>query len=126
MPTGDLATPDLYWGTWGQGLLSEWWETPPQLTWPEAVITYGRMRHDPQLKGVLSAYKLPLLRATWAVDPSGCRDEVVRPVDRTSGVAPPVLVLAAGSSSPDVITGTGDYGGAGDSCRPGRGGAAGG
>jgi hypothetical protein len=77
-PTSDMGTPDLYWGTWGQGLLSEWWETAPQLIWPEAVITYGRMRHDPQCKGVLSAYKLPLMRATWAIDPAGCRDEVVQ------------------------------------------------
>lgn len=77
-PTSDIGTPDLYWGTWGQGLLSEWWETAPQLIWPEAVITYGRMRHDPQIRGVLSAYKLPLLRATWALDPAGCRDEVVQ------------------------------------------------
>lgn len=23
--TTDIGTPDLYWGTWVQGLLSEWW-----------------------------------------------------------------------------------------------------
>jgi hypothetical protein len=47
------------------------------------------MRHDPQLKAVLSAYKLPILRATWAVDPAGCRDEVVTRVSDNLGL--PVL-----------------------------------
>lgn len=42
--------------------------------------TYGRMRHDPQLQAVIKAYVLPILRATWAVDGSGCRDEVVQQV----------------------------------------------
>jgi hypothetical protein len=38
------------------------------------------MRHDlgPQLKAVLAAYLLPILRATWCLDPEGCRDEVVK------------------------------------------------
>jgi hypothetical protein len=53
------------------------------------VITYGRMRHDPQLRGVLSAYLLPILRATWLVDPEGCRDEVVQRVADDLGM--PVL-----------------------------------
>jgi len=44
------------------------------------------MRHDPQLKAVLSAYCLPLLRATWAVDPAGCRDEVVQHVADGLGI----------------------------------------
>lgn len=53
-------------------------ETVPQLAWPESVPTYSRMRHDPQLQAVLNAYTLPIRAASWAVDPAGCRDEVVR------------------------------------------------
>jgi hypothetical protein len=77
-PTSDIGTTDLYWGTWGQGLLTDWWETTADLIWPQSVITYGRMRHDPQLRAVLNAYFLPIMRATWVLDPEGCRDEVVQ------------------------------------------------
>lgn len=77
-PTKDIGVPDFAWGQWGQGLLSDWWESSPELVWPQSVVTYGRMRHDPQIKGVLGAYLYPLLRANWALDPAGCRDEVVQ------------------------------------------------
>jgi hypothetical protein len=77
-PTSDIGSTDLYWGTWGQGLLTDWWETTADLIWPQSVITFGRMRHDPQLRAVLNAYFLPILRATWVLDPEGCRDEVVQ------------------------------------------------
>lgn len=86
-PTSDIGRPDFNWGTWGQGLLSEWWETSPELIWPQSVITFGRMRIDPKLAAVLSAYCLPLMRATWVVDPDGCRDEVVQRVADNLGVA---------------------------------------
>jgi predicted ABC-type ATPase len=88
-PTQDIGRPDLSWGlpgTWGQGLLTEWFETAGDLIWPQSVVTYGRMRHDPQIKAILSAYKLPILRATWALDPDGCRDEVVSHVSDDIGV----------------------------------------
>src|SRR5258708_4603541 len=79
-PTRDIGTPDYYWGTWGQGLLSEWWETSADLIWPTSVITYGKMRHDPQIKAVLSAFIHPMLRATWAVDGEGCDPKIPRHV----------------------------------------------
>nr|WP_188188044.1 hypothetical protein [Nonomuraea sp. SYSU D8015] len=47
------------------------------------------MRHDPQLKAVLSAYTLPIRRAAWSVDPAGCRDEVVQLVADDLGL--PIL-----------------------------------
>jgi len=31
VPTNDIGTVDLYWGTWGQGLLTDWWETTADL-----------------------------------------------------------------------------------------------
>jgi hypothetical protein len=85
-PTRDIGTTDLFWGTWGQGLLTDWWETTADLIWPQSVITFGRMRHDPQLRGVLSAYLLPILRATWAVDPEGCRPEAATRVAEDLGL----------------------------------------
>jgi len=85
-PTADIGTPDLFWGTQGQGLLTDWWETTADLIWPQSVITYGRMRHDPQIKAVMAAFTLPILRATWLIDPEGCRDEVVQRVSDDLGV----------------------------------------
>lgn len=50
----------------------------PDLTWPLSTRTYSRMRWDPQLKAVLSAYTLPIRRATWQIDPAGCQPQVVQ------------------------------------------------
>ena len=72
-PTRDIGHLDAHYGLW----LGEFLELIPDLIWPNSVQTYARMRHDPQLTGVLSAYTLPIRRATWAIDPAGCRDEVV-------------------------------------------------
>jgi hypothetical protein len=85
-PLADIGKPDLYWGTWGQGLLSDWWETTPDLIWPSSIITYGRMRHDPQIKAILSALTLPIMRATWTIDPAGCKQEVVQRVADNLGL----------------------------------------
>lgn len=54
------------------------YEQVPALTYPLSIQTYGKMRHDPQIAAVLGAYTLPLRSATWAVNPRGCRDEVVQ------------------------------------------------
>jgi hypothetical protein len=91
MPTATqfIGRPDLAWGQWGQGLLSDWWETSPDLVWPNSIVTFSRMRHDPQLRSVLRACMHPILRANWRVDPAGCRDEVVQLCSDDLGV--PVL-----------------------------------
>lgn len=86
-PTKDIGHSDLTWGTWGQGLLNEWFETAADLIWPQSVITYGRMRHDPQIKAVLGGYRMPLTRATWVIDPAGCRDEVAQRVSEDLGLS---------------------------------------
>lgn len=44
------------------------------------------MRHDPQIKAVLGAYKHPLMRATWVLDPDGCKPKVVQHVADDLGV----------------------------------------
>jgi hypothetical protein len=84
-PTRDIGHLDVDYGLW----LGELLEIIPDLIWPRSVETYSRMRFDPQLTGVLSSYTLPIRRATWAVDPAGCRDEVVQIVADDLGL--PIL-----------------------------------
>lgn len=64
-------------------------ETVPALVFPENVRTFNQMRHDPQLSATMKAYTLPLLAGDWAVDPAGCRDEVVELV--ADGLGLPVF-----------------------------------
>ena len=72
-------------GTYALDLL----ESVPAIAYPESVITYSRMRHDPQIKAVIDAYAHPIRAGTWAVNPKGCRDEVVQLVADAWGL--PVL-----------------------------------
>lgn len=64
-------------------------EYVPDLAWPMSVKTFARMRTDPQLAAILKAYKLPIRRATWAVDGSACREEVTADVADQFGL--PIL-----------------------------------
>jgi hypothetical protein len=84
-PTRDIGHLDQHYGLW----LGEFLELIPDLIWPNSVQTYARMRHDPQLTAILAAYSLPIRRAAWAIDPAGCRDEVVQLVADDLGL--PVL-----------------------------------
>jgi hypothetical protein len=53
-------------------------EETPELRWPLSVQVFDRMRRqDAQVKSVLRAVTLPVLRTRWAVEPAGARDEVV-------------------------------------------------
>jgi len=85
-PTRDIGVLDG--GHYGH-LYTDLLEIIPDLMWPTSVQTYARMRHDPQLTAVLAAYTLPIRRATWAVDPTGCRDEVAQLVADDLGL--PIL-----------------------------------
>jgi hypothetical protein len=86
-PTRDIGTIDL------RDVVGTTWsdinELVPDLQWPLSVQMYARMRHDPKLTAILNAYSLPIRRATWAVDPAGCRDEVVQVVADDLGL--PIL-----------------------------------
>ncbi|MGI5423069.1 phage portal protein family protein [Actinomadura luteofluorescens] len=86
-PTRDLGTIDM------RDVIASQWvdinEYVPDLMWPTSVQMYGRMRRDPRLAAILKAYSLPIRRATWAVDPAGCRDEVVQVVADDLGL--PIL-----------------------------------
>lgn len=81
---------------WG-ALLDAVHETNPDLLWPNSLNVFDKMRReDPQVKSVLRAVTLPILRAEWSIDGSGCRPEVVAfvasdlglPVKGQSYVAP--------------------------------------
>ncbi|MEV4179933.1 DUF935 family protein [Streptosporangium canum] len=87
-PTRDIGSLADGLGSYGQ-MYTDWLEIIPDLMWPLSVQTYARMRHDPQLTAILAAYTLPIRRATWAVDPAGCRDEVVQTVADDLGL--PIL-----------------------------------
>jgi hypothetical protein len=67
---------DGVYGIW----LAEALEHVPDLVYPLSVATYGKMRKEPALASVLAAHWLPIRRATWTIDPSGCRPEVVQQV----------------------------------------------
>ena len=88
-PTRDIGISDLWYGIGAQGIIGDAWENTPDLLWPQSLTTFGRIRHDPQIRGVLQAYLLPIVRATWVVDPAGCRDEVVQHVADDLGL--PIL-----------------------------------
>ncbi|GGH34171.1 phage portal protein family protein [Microbacterium album] len=63
--------------TWGT-LVAETHETNPDLQWPKSIDVFDRMRReDPQVKSVLRAVTLPIMRTEWAIDGAGCRPEVI-------------------------------------------------
>lgn len=65
-------------GGYGYGTLAlDLYESVPALAYPTSIQTFAKMRHDPQISSVVKSYSLPLRSGTWAVNPKGCRDEVV-------------------------------------------------
>src|SRR5918996_4604128 len=64
-------------------------ETLPDLMYPTSNVTYNRMRRDPQLAAILSAYTLPLRAGAYHVDPAGCEPAVVQLVADDLGL--PIL-----------------------------------
>lgn len=69
-----------------------------ELAWPNSVFVYDRMRRqDAQIRSVLRAATLPILRTVWSIDPAGARDEVVELVAEDLGLpikgAGPVATL---------------------------------
>lgn len=56
-------------------------EEVPDLRWPRSVDVYDRMRRqESQIRSVLRAVALPILRTDWWIEPNGARDEVVQHV----------------------------------------------
>lgn len=82
--TGYQADPGLV--TWGS-LVSWTHETNPDLMWPQSIDVFDRMRReDPQVKSVLRAVTLPILRTEWVIDGAGCSPEVVAHVAADLGL----------------------------------------
>jgi hypothetical protein len=75
LPTRTLGHVDD--STYG-ALLSDALEHVGDVQWPTSTRTYSMMRRDPQLTGVVDAYQLLVRRASWTLDPAGCRPEVCR------------------------------------------------
>lgn len=72
--------------TWGS-LIAWTHETNPHLMWPQSINEFDRMRReDPQVKSVLRAVTLPILRTEWVIDGAGCRPEVVAHVAADMGL----------------------------------------
>lgn len=58
--------------------LGEMLEQIPNLVWPLSIQTYAQMRRHHQLSAILAGYTLQIRRASWTVDPAGCRPEVAQ------------------------------------------------
>lgn len=62
-------------------------ESNEELRFPQSIETFDRMRkEDAQIASVLGAVSLPIRKATWRIDPSGARPEVVTHVSQDLGV----------------------------------------
>lgn len=71
---------------WGH-LAAETHEMNPDLQHPQSLDVFDRMRReDPQVKSVLRAVTLPIMRTGWAIDGAGCRPEVVAHVAADLGL----------------------------------------
>jgi hypothetical protein len=62
-------------------------ETTPELRWPLSTPVYDQMRRqDAQVRSVLRAVVLPILRTDWWIEPNGARDEVVAHISEDLGL----------------------------------------
>jgi hypothetical protein len=62
-------------------------ETNPELQWPQSLNVFDKMRReDPQVKSVLRAVTLPIMRTDWSIDGAGCRDEVTQFIANNLGL----------------------------------------
>jgi hypothetical protein len=62
-------------------------ETNPELQWPQSLNVFDKMRReDPQVKSVLRAVTLPIMRTEWSIDGAGCRDEVTQFIANSLGL----------------------------------------
>jgi hypothetical protein len=74
-PRGTVSTGSMLSG-WGGAY--DQLEHVADLSWPISIRTYARMRHDPTLASVLSAYALPIMSARWEIDPRGASPDIVK------------------------------------------------
>lgn len=73
------------WAGWLSSITNE---TNPELQWPQSNNVFDRMRReDPQVKSVLRAVTLPIMRTEWVIDGTGCRPEVVAHIAADLGLS---------------------------------------
>ena len=68
-----IVSDDVQYGA----LLGDWLEHIGDMTWPASIPILVRMSKDPQIGASLSGYTRPVQRASWSLDATGCRPEVV-------------------------------------------------
>lgn len=72
--------------TWFESLVDDE-ELTPELRWPLSVRVYDQMRRsESQVRSVLRAVKMPILRAEWLIDPGAAREEVVENIRLNLGL----------------------------------------
>lgn len=79
-PTRELGAINALAGLPGWSDFGAWMdqeEYVPELTWPRSVQTYGIIRRDSQIAGLLRGLTMPIRRRRWLIDPNGARPEVV-------------------------------------------------
>src|SRR5262245_13408198 len=64
-------------------------EYVPELRWPASILTYDRMRNDPQVQATYSGITLPVRRRHWYLDPLEAPPDVVALLAEDTGL--PVL-----------------------------------
>jgi hypothetical protein len=52
----------------------------------QSALVYSRMRREPRLAAILAGYTLQIRRASWRINPAGCRPEVVKQVADDMGL----------------------------------------
>jgi hypothetical protein len=67
---------DYGYGSW----LADALEHVPAMQYPLCLREFALMAKDPTLSAIISSYTLQILRASWGVDGTGCRPEIVRQV----------------------------------------------
>jgi hypothetical protein len=61
-------------------------EYVPELTWPNSIFVYDRMRSDTQIEGLYAGLTWPITRYNWLVDPNGADDDIVTALSEDLGL----------------------------------------
>jgi hypothetical protein len=76
--TGEVGYQSQRLSSWTSLASDETFETNPDLMWPKSIDVFDKMRReDSQVSSVMRAVTLPIRSATWVLDPTGCKQEVV-------------------------------------------------
>lgn len=73
------APPSREWGHAQPGVWEDEFDNP-ELRFPAAYRTFDEMLRHPQVNSAFASVILPILRTTWRIDGTDCREEVVRHV----------------------------------------------